>query len=280
VLSIQPAGEGTIKRAAELLQAKLTAEGLFDSERKRPLPFPPHRVGLITSKQSAAYADFIKIINARWHGLTVELLNVQVQGASAPEQIVAALAQFNAEAEPPDVVVLIRGGGSPEDLAAFSSEQVTRAVAASRVPTLVAIGHEVDVSLAELAADQRASTPSNAAELLVPDRRAVKTELKELASRLHSAVGGSLMAARGELVRSALLLEEITERVLVSASAELKSRRQLLSALNPAAVLERGFAIVRQEGVVVTAAASVRPSARLDIEFKDGHVTAAAEGKA
>jgi len=279
VLSIQPAGEGTIKRAAELLRAKLTAEGLFDSERKRPLPFPPRRVGLITSKQSAAYADFIKIINARWHGLTVELLNVQVQGASAPGQIVAALAQFNAEAEPPDVVVLIRGGGSPEDLAAFSSEQVTRAVAASRVPTLVAIGHEVDVSLAELAADQRASTPSNAAELLVPDRRAVKADLKELASRLHSAAGGSLTAARAELVRSALLLEEVTERILVSAANELKSRRQLLSALNPAAVLERGFAIVRQEGAVVTAAASVRPSTRLDIEFKDGHVKAAAEGK-
>jgi exodeoxyribonuclease VII large subunit len=278
VLSIQAAGEGSIKRAAELLQAKLTAEGLFDPARKRPLPFPPRRVGLITSKQSAAYADFIKIINARWHGLSLELLDVQVQGAAAPEQIVAALNQFNAEAEPPDVLVLIRGGGSPEDLAAFSSEQVTRAVAASRVPTLVAIGHEVDVSLAELAADQRASTPSNAAELLVPDRRAVSAELKELTHRLQTYTTQSLAAARSGVVVYAGQLEQLAERVLSSARSELKATNQLLSALNPSAVLERGFAIVRQDGQVVTSVAKVDPRARLDIELKDGHFQASAEG--
>jgi exodeoxyribonuclease VII large subunit len=273
ILSIQAAGEGSIKRAAELLQAKLTAEGLFDPARKRPLPFPPKRIGLITSKQSAAYADFVKIINARWHGISVELLDVQVQGISSPEQIVAALGQFNAEAEPPEVLVLIRGGGSPEDLAAFSSEQVTRAVAASRVPTLVAIGHEIDMSLAELAADQRASTPSNAAELLVPDRRAISKELKEVIIRLQTYTRQSIVSAKQELLRYADELERQTAAALTSNRGDLNTRRQLLLALNPSSVLERGYAIVRQQGKVVTSAKAVRTRDRLDIEFKDGQIT-------
>ncbi len=154
VVAIQPAGEGTIKRAAQLLQAKLAKEGLFDEARKRQLPYPPARIGLITSRQSAAYADFIKVLGARWRGVEVEVIDVQVQGEAAPEQLVGALKQLNNLAEPPEVAVLIRGGGSAEDLAAYSSESVVRAVAASRVPTLVAIGHETDLSLAELAADQ------------------------------------------------------------------------------------------------------------------------------
>ena len=121
--SIQPAGEGSIKKAAQLLRAKLAAEGLFDEARKRALPYPPARIGLITSRQSAAYADFIKILEARWRGLEIELIDVQVQGEIAPAQITAAIEQFNAAAEPPEVLILIRGGGSAEDLAAFSSER-------------------------------------------------------------------------------------------------------------------------------------------------------------
>ncbi|HMH30993.1 MAG TPA: exodeoxyribonuclease VII large subunit, partial [Methylomirabilota bacterium] len=185
VQSIQPAGEGSIRRAADLLKAKLAKEGLFDDSRKRALPYPPQRIGLVTSKQSAAYADFIKIINARWQGVNIELIDVQVQGEPAPAQIAAAIDQFNAQAEPPEVLILIRGGGSAEDLAAFSSEIVTRAVVASRTPTLVAIGHEVDLSLAELAADQRASTPSNAAELLVPDRKGTLEALQAVTGQLE-----------------------------------------------------------------------------------------------
>src|SRR5665213_3602045 len=198
VSSIQPAGEGSIKRAAALLQAKLAAEGLFDESRKRPLPYPPSRIGLITSAQSAAYADFIKIINARWQGVEIQLIDVQVQGEVAPDQITAALERFNGEAEPPETIVIIRGGGSAEDLAAFSTEQVTRAVAASRVPTLVAIGHEIDLSLAELAADRRASTPSNAAELLVPDRAQALAQLRIAAETLaHSSQAKLRQATAG-----------------------------------------------------------------------------------
>ncbi|HET7630253.1 MAG TPA: exodeoxyribonuclease VII large subunit, partial [Candidatus Saccharimonadales bacterium] len=142
VSSLQPAGEGSLLKAFDLLQAKLTAEGLFDPARKRSLPYPPERIGLITSSESAAYADFMKIIGARWSGLEIVLADVQVQGEAAIAQLVAAVEMFNQLAQPPEVLIVTRGGGSAEDLQAFSSEQVTRAVAASRIPTLVAVGHE------------------------------------------------------------------------------------------------------------------------------------------
>ncbi len=157
----------------------------------------------------------------------------------------AALEQFNAQARPPEVVIIIRGGGSAEDLAAFSTEPVTRAVAASRVPTLVAIGHEVDLGLAELAADRRASTPSNAAELLVPDRRQVTGELKDFAKQLEQQTRHQLQAARQQLEQQAEGLGRFVEQVINSASTTLKSHRQLLAALNPTAVLRRGYATVR-----------------------------------
>ncbi len=179
--NIQPVGEGSLRKAADLLAAKLEKEGLFAPERKRALPYPPGRVALITAGGSAAYADFVKILNARWRGVAVEHFDVLVQGEQAPGQIVSAIAAANALAAVPDVLVLTRGGGSAEDLAAFSTEPVVRAVAGSRVPTLVAIGHEVDFSLAELAADRRASTPSNAAELLTPDRDVVLAGCKNCA---------------------------------------------------------------------------------------------------
>lgn len=255
VLNIQPAGEGTIKRAAQLLQAKLTKEGLFDESRKRGLPYPPARIGLITSGQSAAYADFIKILDVRWQGMDIELIDVQVQGGAAPPQLAAALEQFNAQAKPPDVVVVIRGGGSAEDLAAFNTEQVTRAVAASRVPTLVAIGHETDLSLAEMAADRRASTPSNAAELLVPDRTRAAAEL---AGRLDQA----WQAFSSQINR------------------DISLKKQLLQAFNPGAALERGYALARRHdsGAVVKAVKSLRLKDRLDVQFTDGSAAVSVTG--
>lgn len=245
VMNIALAGEGTIKRAAELLKKKLLAEGLFDEERKRRLPFPPSRIGLITSKQSAAYADFIKIINARWQGLDIELIDVQVQGEIAPEQITSALEQLNYLAEPPEVIILIRGGGSAEDLAAFSTEQVTRAVAASRVPTLVAIGHEIDLSLAELAADRRASTPSNAAELLVPDRSEVLRTLKLSLNHLEQAGQRQIQAAKASLDSARVEMDQSISARISRVKQTLESHAQLLNALNPESILRRGYAIVR-----------------------------------
>ena len=272
VQSMQPTGEGTIKRAAELLQAKLMAEGLFDPVRKRSLPMAPSRIGLIASGQSAAYADFIKILNARWGGVTVVHSDVQVQGEVAPPQIVAALQQQNAMAEPPEVLVIVRGGGSPEDLAAFSSESVTRAVAGSRVPTLVGIGHEVDVCLAELAADRRASTPSNAAELLVPDKQSVIIQLQTTKQQLIQSGQTIIRAARNRLEG---LIAEIRSTSLHTLSQErnwLDANDQLLSALNPTAVLRRGYAIVRQQGKAVRSLSQFDPAAAFSITVNDGTV--------
>lgn len=274
VLSLQPAGEGTIKRAAELLQAKLAAEGLFDAARKRPLPYPPQRIGLITSAQSAAYADFTKIITARWGGVNIELIDVQVQGEIAPEQIVRAIEQFNEQAQPPEVLVVIRGGGSAEDLAAFSTEQVTRAVVGSRVPTLVAIGHEIDLSLAELAADQRASTPSNAAELLVPDKTHEAVRLKAIAQQLQHLGGNLVRTAQTNLVEAQSNLTLSMVELLEANKQQVAAQRQLLAALSPEAILRRGYAIVRQAGGVLRSADSLSYDAIVEVQLGEGRFIA------
>lgn len=278
IMNIQPAGEGSLRRAADLLKAKLAAEGLFDEARKRLLPYPPNRVGLITSRQSAAYADFVKILNARWRGVDVRLIDVQVQGEAAPGQIVAALEQLNTEADPPEAIVLIRGGGSAEDLAAFSTEQVTRAVAASRVPTLVAVGHEVDISLAELAADRRASTPSNAAELLVPDRRHVAAELRQAALRLEQHGIVHLKTARQNLAASRQDFDERLKFIIDHQRRRLAAATELLGALNPAAILRRGYAIVRQAGQPLRSVRQVKSGAIVEVQLADGRFNAQAAG--
>lgn len=280
VQSMRPAGEGTIKRAAELLQAKLTTEGLFDGSRKRPLPYPPVRIGLIASKQSAAYADFIKILNARWGGITIEHIDVQVQGEPAVAQIVAAFDQFNAQAEPPEALVLIRGGGSAEDLAAFSTEQVTRAVAGSRVPTLVAIGHEIDLSLAELAADRRASTPSNAAEFLVPDRTQALVNLRAESQKLQQMLRGLLDTAQRLLGDNRQLLEQYLNVKLKQENAALETRAQLLEALSPKSALKRGYILARQKNTkeLLTTVQDLRSDDELDLTFYDGQASVRVTG--
>lgn len=274
VANIQPEGEGTIRRAAELLQAKLTAEGLFDESRKRLLPYPPSRIGLITSSESAAYVDFTKVLNARWGGVDILCVDVQVQGESAPAQITAAIDYLNQLAEPPEVIVITRGGGSAEDLFAFSTEQVTRAVAASRVPTMVAIGHEVDVSLAELAADVRASTPSNAAELLVPHREDVLVRLHDMGGRLHESVLLAVRSQRQYLEHAGETLTQGLRAIIRRGQDALVGQRLLLQALDPRAVMRRGFAIVRADGKAVRSPKDVNPGAIINVEVSDGSFSA------
>lgn len=186
--TIQPAGEGALRRAFELLKQKLEGEGLFALERKRPLPRFPHHIALITSREAAAYGDFLKVLRARQGGLTISFIHTAVQGEDAPAQLMAGLSQANTDLPELDAIVMVRGGGSLEDLQAFNDEAVVRAVAASRVPIIVGVGHERDTSLAELAADQRASTPSNAAELLVRSREEIIYELRHFQGRLSQAV--------------------------------------------------------------------------------------------
>lgn len=274
VLRMQPVGEGSIKKAAALLEQKLTAEGLFDLARKRPLPYPPRRVGLVTSAESAAYRDFVKVLKGRWSGLGVTLVDVQVQGDAAPAQITAAIEQLNQLAEPPDVLVVTRGGGSTEDLAAFSTEQVTRAVAASRIPTLVAIGHEIDLSLAELAADQRASTPSNAAELLVPDRRHVLAELKTAREALYRDTLRAVQDARTQLGHTVQFARQTAVHSVAGGGQKLRLQRQLLNAFDPNAALKRGYALVRKGTALISSGRQLATGDELGITLADSRVTA------
>ena len=266
VSSMSPAGDGSIKRLNDLLTAKLEKEGLFAVERKRQLAYPPSKIGLVTSMQSAAFADFIKIINARWGGIDIDCYDVVVQGNQAPNQLIEAIAYFSALANPPEILVIIRGGGSPEDLAAFSHEQVVRAVAASRVPTLIAIGHESDISLAELVADRRASTPSNAAELIVPDKQTIIDQLSKLTDQFQSLVMFKITLARSELTDAMQAIPLLVSNKINYQINKLDSYSGLLNALSPKNILRRGYAIVRIENEISNGEA-IRSEQLVDIEM-------------
>jgi len=277
IRSIRPVGEGSIRKAADLLRAKLENEGLFAPERKRIIPYAPTRVGLIASEQSAAYADFMKILNARWQGVEIELYDVQVQGESAPELLIEALQFFNQQSNPLDVLVMIRGGGSADDLAAFSTEQVTRAVAASRIPTVVAIGHEIDVSLAELAADLHASTPSNAAELLFPDKKEVMSQLILRQKSLQNGVRQYIESRAVTLVEIQTRLQQQVETALDQKAEALRHARILIESVHPKATLKRGYAIIQSGGKLVSSVAQLKVNQQIDITLKDGSANARVE---
>lgn len=277
--AIAPVGEGSIKKAADLLRAKLEAEGLFAPERKRPLPQFPARIGLITAAASAACADFIKILGERWGGVEVLLADVLVQGQEAPAAIVAALEHFEQLSPLADVLVITRGGGSAEDLAAFNDERVVRAIAGSRTPTLVAIGHEVDISLAELAADMRASTPTNAAQLAVPDRRYVISQLSAagagLQKFLQDYIQAAVAAADGNRKYLTGQVFSLLDQLAQSASAT----RKLIGVFDPAAALRRGYAIVKKGRVHISSVKQVSRGDSLAIQLSDGKISATVSSK-
>lgn len=272
VLKIELVGEGSLKRSAELLQIKLSAEGLFDIDKKRSIAYPPSTIGLITSSQSAAYYDFKNIINNRWRGLNISLIDVQVQGDAAINQIAEAFKYFNDHADEYDVVVLIRGGGSPEDLAVFNSEVVTRLVASSKVPTLVAIGHEIDICLAELAADKRASTPSHAAELLVPDKNSVLKNLTLNRRYLNRQVEQKFINFNVDLNRINDQLKNSINSYIRNLIQQIDYRKQLLSAYDPNKVLRRGYSIVRKKGNLVRDIKTLELNDILDIQLANGKI--------
>ena len=247
VQQITPKGEGSLKRSFELLKKKLTDEGLFNEDKKRRLPSQPGNIGVISSTQAAGYADFIKILDERWGGMKVRVAHTQVQGLAAPDQIVRALKYFNQTEDLPEVIVIIRGGGSADDLAAFNDEALVRAIASSRVPILTGIGHETDESLADLAADIAASTPSNAAQILVPDK---KSEFKAINSRIIRSGQAILrdiqLKEQAELQKISqikdLILQKITRQ-----TEDLVSKVRMINSYNPEIVLKRGYAIINGE---------------------------------
>ncbi len=247
VRAVKLVGEGSIKKGFELLKAKLEAEGLFAPERKRSLPELPQHVGLITSTESAAYADFVRIINDRWSGLSIDVAHTQVQGEPAADQIIRAINYFNSQAQPPEVLVIIRGGGSAEDLATFNDELLTRAIASSRIPTLVGVGHEIDHTLADMVADVRAATPTHAAETLVPHRREVVARLKHQISRSAQSISQLIDNETKQLQSQiSIALSSINFR-LDESDRQLRAIRAVIEQLNPKLILRRGYAIVRGE---------------------------------
>ena len=246
VKQIMPVGEGSIKKAFELLKAKLAKEGLFDESKKRPIPDNLSKIGVISSTQAAGYADFIKILNERWGGLDVQVAHTGVQGLGAAEQIIRAFKYFNEQAEV-QVIALIRGGGSADDLAVFNDEALVRAIAASRIPVITGIGHEVDESLADLAADIQASTPSNAAQMLTRDRQA---EIRNIRASIQRAKSQIITQINFASTRTLESVQEVKRQVLGRITTELSNlerTQKILAQLNPERVLEQGYAIVKGE---------------------------------
>lgn len=231
VRHIELAGEGALKRAFEMVKVKLEREGLFALERKRLLPRFPKIIGLITSRESAAYSDFIKILNSRWGGVKIYLANVPVQGKEAVFSITSAFDYFNHNYLNLRVeeIVLVRGGGSLEDLAAFNSEEVARAVFSSKAPVVCGVGHERDFSIADLTADVRASTPSAAAQIVAPSREEINIVTRNNLKVIEFYLNKSLKDAERDL--SALI-----DRFYKYADAEIENIEALLRKLPPLAL--------------------------------------------
>lgn len=243
-------GEGDLQRSASLLERKLKQEGLFDDDRKRHLPVMPKRVAVISSTDAAGYKDFIKILNDRWSGLEVEVAHVQVQGIGAADQVIQALNYCNQMPHEPEVIVIIRGGGSADDLSTFNDELLVRAIAASRIPVLTGIGHEVDTTLADLAADVRAATPSNAAQILVPDKRDVIARLSTDIHRIRRAYQAMIDSQIREVGALVDRIDSLIDQRLQSSVEQLKHIEGVMRAYDPKLVLKRGYAIVRGDPVV------------------------------
>ncbi len=271
IQSISPLGDGSIAKQAELLYKKLSKEGLFAPERKRPIVYPPGKVALVTSIESAAYADFIKVTAARWPLMEIDCYDALVQGDGAPESLKSVFERINSAADIYDAVVLIRGGGSSQDLAAFNDEKVVRAIAGSRYPVFCAIGHETDESLAELVADKRASTPSNAAELLVPDRESEMAEIKVLARTLNGSVLGAIKHRMTHFTQLALSLRQMMLAQIKLDRRGLSHIKHQLELLSPNGILKRGYAIIRNDrGSVIRRAIQAKKGQKVEIIFNDG----------
>ena len=289
VRELEPRGAGALQLAFEQLRRRLDAEGLFATERKRALPRVPRRVGIATSASGAALRDVLEVARRRLPGLPLRLAACRVQGLGAEHEVVAALGALASHGDV-DLILLVRGGGSLEDLQPFNSEALARAIAACPVPVIAGIGHEIDVTIADLVADARAPTPSAAAELAIPDRRALAGELARGRERLARAIGGVLERKRSEYrARDAALrayapaqriaigrerLDAARRSLARAIRSELERRRGWLAqcatgldSLSPLAVLARGYGLVRRarDGAIVRDAGDAPPGEALAV---------------
>lgn len=270
---IRPVGRGALLEELERLRALFQAEGLFAPERKRPLPFLPRRVGLISGRASAALRDVTVNARLRWPGVHFEIREVAVQGATAVPAIVEALAELNAHPDV-DVIVVARGGGSVEDLLPFSNERLIRAVVASRVPVVTAIGHEQDVPLVDLVADVRASTPTDAAKRVVPDVTEERERITQQRQRARRILERRITTDSSDVARAVATARRSVQRRVDHGRVDLDHLRARLTALSPASTLERGYAVLRtREGAVVRDPATLTAGESLDARVAGGAFT-------
>ena len=303
IRSLRPLGLGELQRQFELLKQRLATEGLFDESRKKPIPFLPARIGLVTSPDGAALHDFLKISLARFPTLDIKIYPSPVQGKGAERYLAAGVNFFNRYGKV-DVIVLTRGGGSLEDLWPFNEEVVARAIAASRIPVVSAVGHEIDFTIADFAADLRAPTPSGAAEMLIPEKNVLEETLSSFRSRILGAVSLSYERAKSRLdslIASEalhkpsyfvmeksqeidLLLKDMAvalDNAFSDADARLCLLHGQLKTLSPFSILNRGYAMVFDpEGRPITDASAAPAGMLLTARLARGTLRVRSEGEA
>ncbi len=291
-------GIGDLYAAFEQLKTKLAGQGLFDPAHKKPLPKFPGTIGIITSEAGAAVHDMLRILRKRYPLSRVLLLPVRVQGVEAPGEIAAAIGYAN-HFKLADLLIVGRGGGSMEDLWAFNEEVVARAVYASRIPVISAVGHEPDVTISDFVADLRAATPSNAAELAVPDQDALRQTLDSMSAAMATAMDRQIKAARrqlkvlagsaamqspdGYLLQRRKSLELLQNRLLAAGTQSVQRKRQRfvaltakLDAMSPLKVLTRGYAMTQTEdGTVLRSVQQIQIGEKIRVSLNDGSLTAA-----
>ena len=301
--SIRAVGAGDLYLQFEQLKAKLQAEGLFDPERKRPIPTFPRQIGIVTSPEAAAFQDMQNVLRRRFPLTEIILSPTLVQGADAPPRIVAAIERLNDYTQV-DVILVCRGGGSIEDLWAFNDEQVARAIAASRIPIITGVGHETDFTISDFVSDLRAPTPSAAAELATPDSAELRLNVRDLSDTLNSLLDDKLASLKANLsatrrtlghVAPANNIRNFRQRVddyntrLVSLQTaalarwreRLAARTAALNAADPRSILKRGYAIVYQSEDMtrISEAAGTKAGTGITIQFHDGDLKARVEDK-
>ena len=297
IQKITPSGEGALRLAYEKLKKQLEKEGIFDESKKRSLPIFPQTVGLITAKGSQAYNDFIKVTNEMTGGLKILFYPANVQGDNAINSIKQAIDYFNQQHQT-DVLVITRGGGSLEDLAAFNDESIVRSVHSSKIPTICAIGHEGDISLAELSADLRASTPSNAAQLLVRNSQEVTREINDQVDKIQSKINQSIYFKQTQIKNSIVTMENSFDKALSQIiDHKLRLVRSLgfilnryqdnithlkdkLKALDYKSILKRGFSIAKnQSDQIIKSVNQVRLKDKVKLLLIDGNLNLSVTSK-
>jgi exodeoxyribonuclease VII large subunit len=297
VRSVEPRGVGALQLAFKQLQEKLAKEGLFDPALKKPLPRFPQRIAFVTSPTGAAIRDFLEIARRRHAGVQILIIPARVQGECAADDIVRGIQVAHRLRPRPDVLVIGRGGGSVEDLWCFNEERVVRAIFAAEIPVVSAVGHEIDVTLSDLAADVRALTPSEAAERIVPSAEELLVRLSQFQKRLVSSLRGQCIRARsrldslagrrvlkrpldrlGDLSRRLdelqVCLARAIRREVAKAHERLKGAAACLESLSPLAVLSRGYSITQRvdDGCIVRSASEVRAGELIGTRLHEGHL--------